>query len=73
MIALVLLLNYSYTLQVLEETLRTAAVGTWAARVYEYDLQVGEYTILAEVRSHGWLRDTCGQRKSLASLSYIIF
>ena len=53
MIALVLLLNYSYTLQVLEETLRTAAVGTWAARVYEYNLQVGEYTILAEVRSHG--------------------
>ena len=42
----------SYTRKVLDETLRTAVVAPWAARVYEYDLPVGKYTIPAEVRSY---------------------
>ena len=43
-------IDFRYTRQVLDETLRCSVLAPYAARVYEFDLQVGQHTIPAEVR-----------------------
>lgn len=40
--------DLTYTRQVIDETLRASALAPWGARVYEYDLQVGEFVIPKE-------------------------
>ena len=49
-LAHILFTNDRYTRQVLNETLRNAAVGSWAARYTDHDIELGGYKILQKVR-----------------------